>query len=93
MRITSPVSRLPGTTSYDLGNYRTDTGKYSGELDMIDTKKAPFNTSEDLIIEMYDPNYPTVPAVSIRTVNFELAQKEASLNLTTVNPPTGKIKN
>lgn len=84
---------MPGTTSYDLGHYRTDTGKFSGELDMIDTKKAPFNTSENLIIEMYDPNNPSIPAVPIRTETFELAQKEAPLNLTTINAPVGKIKN
>ena len=60
---------------------------------MMNTTRPPFNTAEDLIVEMYDPNHPTVAGIAIRTMSFELAQKEAPLNLTTVNPPTGKIKN
>ncbi|MCB9807503.1 hypothetical protein H6768_06590 [Candidatus Peribacteria bacterium] len=93
MRIKKPSHRLPGSTDVDLGHYQTEKGRYTGELDQINTKKGPFDTTEELVIEMYDPNHPSVPGVEITKVDFEIAQKEVILNQTTIQPPSGKIKN
>ena len=93
MRIKKPSHRLPGATDFDLGHWQTEKGRYTGELDQINTKKGPFDTAEELVIEMYDPNNLPIPGVEIGKVDFEIAQKEAPLNQTTIQPPTGKIKN